>query len=61
MRHPQDAGQAFEERFADGDLEGLMDLYEDGAVFTTRRELITARMRYVRWLRSISRRVRQSP
>lgn len=32
--HPGEASKLFEERFAAGDLDGLMDLYEDGAVFT---------------------------
>ncbi len=31
---PSDAGKLFQERFASGDLDGLMELYEDGAVFT---------------------------
>ena len=31
---PDHAGKLFEERFAVADLDGLMDLYEDGAVFT---------------------------
>ena len=34
-RHPQQVGKLFEERFADSDLEGVLDLYEDGAVFTS--------------------------
>ena len=33
--HPQQVGKLFEERFAAGDLDGVMDLYEEGAVFTT--------------------------
>ncbi|MDJ0923437.1 MAG: nuclear transport factor 2 family protein [Acidimicrobiia bacterium] len=33
--HPQQAGKLFEERFAAGDLDGVIDLYEDGAVFVT--------------------------
>ena len=31
---PNEASRLFEERFASSDLDGLMDLYEDGAVFT---------------------------
>lgn len=31
---PGEASKLFEARFADGDLDGLMDLYEDAAVFT---------------------------
>ena len=31
---PGQASKLFEERFAAADLDGLMDLYEDGAVFT---------------------------
>lgn len=31
---PGEASKLFEERFAAGDLDGLMDLYEDAAVFT---------------------------
>lgn len=31
---PDEASRLFEERFASSDLDGLMDLYEDGAVFT---------------------------
>jgi uncharacterized protein (TIGR02246 family) len=31
---PDEASKLFEERFAAADLDGLMDLYEDGAVFT---------------------------
>jgi ketosteroid isomerase-like protein len=31
---PDEAGRLFEERFASSDLDGLMDLYEEGAVFT---------------------------
>lgn len=31
---PSEASKLFEQRFADGDLDGLMDLYEDDAVFT---------------------------
>ena len=34
---PDQAGKLFEERFAAADLDGLMDLYEDGAVFTNAR------------------------
>jgi ketosteroid isomerase-like protein len=34
---PGEASKLFEERFAAGDLDGLMDLYEDGAVFTKAR------------------------
>lgn len=34
---PGEAGKLFEARFAAGDLDGLMDLYEDGAVFTNAR------------------------
>ena len=33
-RRPDEASRLFEERFASSDLDGLMDLYEDGAVFT---------------------------
>lgn len=33
-RRPQQASKLFEDRFAAGDLDGLMDLYEEGAVFT---------------------------
>ena len=33
--HPQQAAKLFEERFAAGDLDGVIDLYEDGAVLTT--------------------------
>jgi uncharacterized protein (TIGR02246 family) len=33
-RQPSEASKLFEERFASGDLEGLMELYEDDAVFT---------------------------
>jgi hypothetical protein len=31
---PDEASRLFEERFASSDLDGLMDLYEEGAVFT---------------------------
>jgi len=31
---PNEASRLFEEMFASSDLDGLMDLYEDGAVFT---------------------------
>ena len=31
---PNETSRLFEERFASSDLDGLMDLYEDGAVFT---------------------------
>ena len=31
---PNEASRLFEERFASSDLDGLMDLYEGGAVFT---------------------------
>ena len=31
---PDQASKLFEERFAVADLDGLMELYEDGAVFT---------------------------
>ncbi len=31
---PDEASRLFEERFARSDLDGLMDLYEEGAVFT---------------------------
>ena len=31
---PNEASRLFEERLASSDLDGLMDLYEDGAVFT---------------------------
>lgn len=31
---PDDASRLFEERFARSDLDGLMDLYEESAVFT---------------------------
>ena len=31
---PDEASRLFEERFASSDLDGLMDLYEDFAVFT---------------------------
>ena len=31
---PREASKLFEARFAAGDLDGLMDLYEDTAVFT---------------------------
>ena len=31
---PGEASKLFESRFAAGDLEGLMELYEDNAVFT---------------------------
>lgn len=31
---PNAASKLFEERFASGDLDGLMELYEDDAVFT---------------------------
>ena len=34
---PDEASQLFEERFASSDLDGLMDLYEEGAVFTNAR------------------------
>ena len=31
---PDEAGRLFEERFGRSDLDGLMELYEEGAVFT---------------------------
>lgn len=31
---PSKASKLFEERFAAGDLDGLVDLYENGALFT---------------------------
>jgi len=31
---PDEASRLFEQRFATADLDGLMDLYEEGAVFT---------------------------
>ena len=34
---PGHAGKLFEELFAAGDLDGLMELYEDDAVFTNAR------------------------
>jgi ketosteroid isomerase-like protein len=34
-REPAEASTLFERYFADGDLEGLMSLYEEGAVFPT--------------------------
>jgi uncharacterized protein (TIGR02246 family) len=34
---PGEVGKLFEELFAAGDLDGLLDLYEDGAVFTNAR------------------------
>ena len=34
---PGEAGKLFEARFAAGDLDGLMELYEDDAVFTNAR------------------------
>ena len=37
VRHPAEAGKAFETLFAAGDLEGLMELYEPDAVFTNAR------------------------
>ena len=37
VRHPGDASKAFEARFAAGDLDGLMELYEHDAVFTNAR------------------------
>lgn len=37
VHHPDQAGKSFEARFAAGDLEGLMELYEPDAVFTNAR------------------------
>ncbi len=34
-REPAEASRLFERHFADGDLEGLMSLYEEDAVFPT--------------------------
>jgi len=36
-REPAEASSLFERYFAEGDLEGLMSLYEEGAVFPTPR------------------------
>jgi ketosteroid isomerase-like protein len=40
-REPADASTLFERHFAANDLEGLMSLYEEGAVFPTPRGIST--------------------
>ena len=51
---PAEASTLFERYFADGDLEGLMSLYEEGAVFPSRMAPRPGTTRSVRLLRHTS-------